>query len=116
MVWYGKGTVYKEQFACHRKWCAKVKNSMENIFSREFLDYNLHNILNFASLNKFPKICDYCENIFEADIGFLAGFGNKNNRINCPICGSLYYAVRNELNNFYYLEFVKEPEPVLDME
>lgn len=68
-------------------------------------DINFANIVSLAEPSKYPKICDFCSNVFEADVRY----GMLNN-IHCPICGSLYFVVYNALNEFYYLEFVKSPE------
>lgn len=71
-------------------------------------DFNFANILALAKLKQFPKICDFCDNIFEADLTA----NNFGDGIRCSICFSLYFAVYNELNDFWYLEFVKGPEIV----
>lgn len=81
-------------------------NAMNKQYNINKKDLNFANILNFADKENFAKICDYCDNVFEAD---LVGF-NFNVGIRCPICFSLYYKVYNELNDFWYLEFVKNPE------
>lgn len=110
MVWHGQGTVYKKQILCHRQ--AKL-GWHEDCIEREFMkqisfnkiDFNFANIINLANTTKYPKICDFCNNIFE--ISLEGKIKTRNNSLRCPICFSLYYVVYNELNEFYYLEFAK---------
>lgn len=72
-------------------------------------DFDFANILALAKPKQYPKICDFCNNIFEADLSNK--FDNhKYDVIKCPICFSQYYVVYNELNGFYYLEFAKSPD------
>lgn len=75
--------------------------------NKYFSEKDFANILNFASLDKFPKICDYCGEIFEANL-YNCSFKRKLN-IKCPSCYSVYYVAYNDLNDFYYLEFAEPP-------
>lgn len=63
-------------------------------------DINFANILALAEPKQLPKICDFCDEIFE----YIENTKSKE-YIFCPICNSKYYIVYNELNDFYYLEF-----------
>lgn len=70
--------------------------------SRNNFFINFEQILNSASPNKFPKICDFCGELFEANI--------MKSAVRCSVCYSLYYVTYNDLNDFWYLEFAKSPE------
>lgn len=80
--------------------------AMKQIY-KNYKDENFANILNFAKLTKFPKICDNCGEVFEANLITHFHFQDRMFNIKCPVCFSMYYVVYNELNDFYYLEFAK---------
>ena len=70
-------------------------------------DINFANILALAEPKQYPKICDFCDNIFEVDLFY----DNKRKAdVKCPVCYSIYSIVYNELNDFNYLEFVRPPD------
>lgn len=78
--------------------------------NKKFIDFEkIARSANFDNLNNFVKICDFCGELFVADIGFIYQFKGTF-VIKCPICFSNYCVVWNELNDFCYLEFAKSPE------
>lgn len=70
--------------------------------SRNYFLENFANILSLATPSKFPKICDFCGELFEANM--------MKSSVRCSVCYSLYYVAYNDLNDFWYLEFAESPE------
>jgi hypothetical protein len=67
---------------------------------------NLDKILRKNDLQNYGHLCDYCGEVFNANIVISK---NRRNLLKCPNCYSLYAIVYNELNQFCYLEFVHSP-------
>lgn len=74
-------------------------------FNKKYINFD--NIKNWANEEKFPKLCNFCGEIFEFSLEFKYIYGNM---IRCPICFCSYYVVYNDLNEFTYLEFSNVPE------
>lgn len=102
--WAGGGK--KKQMACHRfvVWNVHMRQNIIN-----YKDLDFAKIINRANSCNFPKICDFCGEIFEANLFF---YSSSKKNLNCPICFSLYIVVYNDLNDFNYLEFIKPPDSI----